>query len=254
MIKIGCCGFPVARKKYYEVFSVVEIQQTFYQLPKPETVQKWRDDAPADFEFTMKAWQGITHPVKSPTYRKVKLNLPPEKLQNLGHFQPTPEVMNGWQKTVEVASILEASVILLQCPPGFQETEDNVENLTRFFTEIKKSNFQVAIEFRKGWTSETIQKICDQFGIIHCVDLFKEQSVAGGFRYYRLHGSPPGKQMYKYKYNEKDFARLTEILKKDVQKFSQVYLFFNNVYMWDDAISFKNFCKINANDLFEQDK
>jgi len=56
MIKIGCCGFPVARKKYYEVFSVVEIQQTFYQLPKPETARKWREEALFDFEFAMKTW------------------------------------------------------------------------------------------------------------------------------------------------------------------------------------------------------
>ena len=30
--KVGCCGFPVVRGRYYETFGVVELQQTFYQL------------------------------------------------------------------------------------------------------------------------------------------------------------------------------------------------------------------------------
>jgi uncharacterized protein YecE (DUF72 family) len=33
-IKVGCCGFPVAKEKYYKNFDVVEIQQTFILRPK----------------------------------------------------------------------------------------------------------------------------------------------------------------------------------------------------------------------------
>ncbi|MGB9880578.1 MAG: DUF72 domain-containing protein, partial [Anaerolineae bacterium] len=50
IIHIGCCGFPVARNKYYERFSLVELQETFYRLPRLETVEGWRQQAPADFE------------------------------------------------------------------------------------------------------------------------------------------------------------------------------------------------------------
>src|SRR3972149_1570909 len=32
-VKIGCCGFAMDRRKYYGAFPVVEVQQTFYQLP-----------------------------------------------------------------------------------------------------------------------------------------------------------------------------------------------------------------------------
>jgi len=70
--KIGCCGFGIARPKYFETFSVAEIQQSFYQPPKPDTVKRWRDEAPIDFEFTLKAWQLITHEASSPTYRRLK--------------------------------------------------------------------------------------------------------------------------------------------------------------------------------------
>lgn len=32
-IKIGCCGFPVSRERYFRDFGVVEIHETFYQPP-----------------------------------------------------------------------------------------------------------------------------------------------------------------------------------------------------------------------------
>jgi uncharacterized protein YecE (DUF72 family) len=44
MIKIGCCGFPTRREIYYQSFDVVEIQQTFYQPPKADTLKRWRDE------------------------------------------------------------------------------------------------------------------------------------------------------------------------------------------------------------------
>ena len=32
-IKVGCCGFPRGKKKYFQQFKLVEIQQTFYKPP-----------------------------------------------------------------------------------------------------------------------------------------------------------------------------------------------------------------------------
>ncbi|MCP2619421.1 DUF72 domain-containing protein [Candidatus Aminicenantes bacterium AC-335-K20] len=99
MIKIGCCGFPVNRPTYYRNFNVVEIQQTFYQLPKIETALKWREEAPLDFEFTIKAWQLITHPSTSPTYKRLKITL--QNKENYGFFKPTKEVFSAWKETEE---------------------------------------------------------------------------------------------------------------------------------------------------------
>ncbi|MCK4617998.1 DUF72 domain-containing protein [Candidatus Aerophobetes bacterium] len=44
-VKIGCCGFPVGKNRYYERFPVVELQKTFYQPPQPAPVKKWRVEA-----------------------------------------------------------------------------------------------------------------------------------------------------------------------------------------------------------------
>jgi hypothetical protein len=37
-----------SQKKYFELFKVVEIQQTFYQIPEIKTAEKWRHAAPPD--------------------------------------------------------------------------------------------------------------------------------------------------------------------------------------------------------------
>ncbi|MET1127893.1 MAG: DUF72 domain-containing protein, partial [Thermoproteota archaeon] len=63
----GCCGFPLSRKRYFERFNVVEVQQTFYDPPSADTLRRWREEAPKGFVFTVKAWQAVTHPSSSPT-------------------------------------------------------------------------------------------------------------------------------------------------------------------------------------------
>lgn len=53
---VGCCGFPISKSKYYKHFNIVELQHTFYQpQSKIETIRKWREDAPKEFEFILKA-------------------------------------------------------------------------------------------------------------------------------------------------------------------------------------------------------
>ncbi len=55
LVKVGCCGFPIARARYAQQFPVVEVQDTFYQPPAHKTLERWRAEVPADFEFTLKA-------------------------------------------------------------------------------------------------------------------------------------------------------------------------------------------------------
>lgn len=66
-IKIGLCGFTIAMAEYPRRYPVVEVQQTFYQPPAEGVMSRWLAAMPAGFEFTIKAWQLITHPATSPT-------------------------------------------------------------------------------------------------------------------------------------------------------------------------------------------
>jgi len=57
MIHTGCCGLAgMGLSRYAELFSVVELQSTFYRLPAVATVRGWRSRVPREFRFTLKAF------------------------------------------------------------------------------------------------------------------------------------------------------------------------------------------------------
>ncbi len=75
MIRVERCGLSRAQAQTCKHFCLVEAQRSFHKTPRSETYQRWCDEAPADFEFTLKAWQLITHKPTSLTYRKAKLQV-----------------------------------------------------------------------------------------------------------------------------------------------------------------------------------
>ena len=134
-VKLGMCGFTIGAAAYYKQFPVVEVQQTFYDPPPETTLERWRAQAPADFEFTMKAWQVITHFGTSRTYRRLRSPFSDEERVEAGGFRVNDTVLRAWGRTLECASILRATAILFQCPASFRATEENVAAMRDFFTE-----------------------------------------------------------------------------------------------------------------------
>lgn len=226
MIKVGCCGFPKGMKHYFSRFKVVEVQQTFYKPPQLETAIKWRKEAPPDFEFTIKAWQLITHPASSPTYRKAGLKIAPEKEDRYGSFKPTEEVREAWGRTKEIAQALKAKVIVFQCPPRFRESEENVRNMREFFQNLGRE-FLFAWEPRGGWSEERIESLCQELDLVHCVDPSEREALFGKIGYFRLHGGPG----YRHSYSDEELEQIKERVKGG-------YLLFNNITMYDDALRF----------------
>lgn len=221
MVKVGCCGFPVGMKRYFENFDVVEVQKTFYKPPSPKTAEKWRKSAPESFEFTIKAWQVITHPPSSPTYRKAGIDV-----KDCGFFRVTKEVFKAWEVTEEIAKILKARFILFQTPKSFKDTEENMQNMREFFSSIE-GKFTFGFEPR-GWRGESIRKICEELNLVHVVDPFVSEQLYGDICYFRLHGFN-----YRHKYSDEELTKLLEMVEKEG------YVMFNNVYMFDDALRFK---------------
>ncbi len=131
MIKVGCCGFSVSKKKYFGSLSLVEVQRTFYRPPKPETAEKWKKSSPKKFEYAIKAWQLITHLPTSPTYRKAGIEI--RHPESYGFFKPTKEVFDAWEETRNIANILQAKIIVFQCPPRFEGKREHRENMRGFF-------------------------------------------------------------------------------------------------------------------------
>ncbi len=240
MIKIGCCGFPGGIKLYFKNFSLTEVQRTFYKPPKKETLKKWREQSPKDFEFTVKAWQLITHNPKSPTYKKAGIKIPDEKRHLYGSFNPTTEVLEAWEITSAICKILGAKICLFQCPASFTPSEENIKNMKEFFSTINKGDLLFVWEPRgKNWTAALVESLCEELNITHCVDPFASDPtyLTQDTAYLRLHGSPPGKKMYTYTYSDDDLHRLRDILQAINAK--QYYLLFNNISMREDALRYQ---------------
>jgi uncharacterized protein YecE (DUF72 family) len=228
-VSVGCCGFSGRRAEYYRVFRLVEVQESFYRLPRAETVRRWRETAPAGFTFTFKASQLITHPASSPTYRRSGKVILPDRKDRYGFFRPTEEVRAAWQNTAFLARALTCPVVLLQCPASFGECPEHVANLRSFFQGVDRGGFLVAWEPRGPWDSETIQGLCRELNLLHCVDPLIQSPLWGEPLYLRLHGGPG----YRHRYTPDELERL-----KDMVSGREAYVLFNNLGRLEDALSF----------------
>jgi uncharacterized protein YecE (DUF72 family) len=231
MLKVGCCGFPLAKKQYAALFSVAEVQTTFYQPPRVSTLQRWRAEAPPEFEFTLKAWQLITHSASSPTYRRVTTDLSESERLECGSFQPTAIVQDAWLTTRACAEALSARCVLFQCPPSFGPTEANLTNMRRFFTELERHSLRVVWEPRGTWPDMLVESLCRELNLIHAVDPFLRRTVTREFIYYRLHG---GKD-FRHRFDDTELRQLTAVIPAD----KPAYVLFNNVAMLENGLHFQ---------------
>ncbi len=243
IIKVGCCGFPGGKKKYFSQFRLVEVQQTFYKLPRLKTVKKWVNEAPEGFEFTIKAWQVITHPHTSPTWRKIGKEIPEKKREKYGFFKPTDEVFEAWVKTKEIAETLKSKIVVFQSPPSFSCIKENIENMDSFFSSIDRGKLLLGWEARGEWLErkDEIAKVCRENSLIHIVDLFWDNPcTTTEISYFRLHGL--GRRYnYKTKYKKEDLNQLLRKIKEIGCETN--YVLFNNVYMSEDAQNFLSLVK-----------
>ncbi len=239
---IGCCGwsylnereFPgkIERKyssklqAYAQLFDAVEINSSFYGIPRPPTAQKWRDEARTinpTFTFTVKAYQGITH---------------------LHRFKG--ESIALFRQLKEICRAIDSHVILFQSPASFRPTEASLEAMKSFFGAIDRDGLICVWEPRGRWydTPPLIAEVCTDCGLVHCVDPLRNEPLAFGdeqIAYFRLHGfGRPS--MYRYDFSEDELKRIATIIRALPRAVRKVYVFFNNVSCYGNALEFEGMC------------
>ena len=187
VFRLGTAGWTVPRanaaempgdgshlERYARAFPCVEINATFYRLPRAATLARWMGSTPDTFRFAVKLSKAITHERKL-TRCGAELSA---FFAALGPLQP------------------KLGPVLVQLPPklGFDEGVAH-----EFFTTMRELHAgTVVLEPRHGsWFAAGADRLLRSFEVSRAMaDPPAGSEAAGapggwsGLRYYRLHGSP----------------------------------------------------------------
>jgi uncharacterized protein YecE (DUF72 family) len=233
-ILVGCCGPAGMKLKLYSSkFRLLEVQSTFYRLPMKSTVERWKSLA-SGLTFTLKAFQGVTHPPDSPTWRIVMRELEGTDPADVGLLKPSVFVRKAWERTAETADTLGAKVVVVQLPQSYKYNQKNLHRLRQFFSEFAFS-FVPAVELRhKSWLArlDAAASTLSGCGGIVITDPLKVRPPVQPVQYHRLHGRN-GFVNYSYRYAQDDLNELATKVKG-----TRAYGLFNNIFMREDAEEF----------------
>jgi len=229
-VRVGLCGWTVSQTAYVQRFPLVEVQHTFYEPPSDALLARWRAQVPPAFEFTMKAWQVVTHESSSPTYRRLTSPLPDAARGQVGGFRTTPPVLEGWQRTLACARTLRATAVLLQCPKRFGPTPENVARLRAFLTQVERPAGRLLWEPRGAWPQTLLAALCRDLDLVHVTDPMQAETVTPEQTYYRLHGTTGSRHVH----TDDELRRLRDL----VQGRPSPYVLFNNLPRTGDAERF----------------
>jgi len=155
---------------YSKAFNFVEVNSTFYEIPKINTVKSWRKIVPKNFEFSVRCNQKLTHELQ---------------------FDSTDETFSIFQMMVKICNILESEILHFQTPPSFNYNTTNIEKVRNFFLSTKKTNLRFVLENRSlSPISSNFVTMLEDLDMLHCVDLLKgiEPAYDSDVLYTRIFG------------------------------------------------------------------
>jgi uncharacterized protein YecE (DUF72 family) len=181
---------------YAERFTGVEINNTFYRMPKRDMLAAWPSQVPDTFRFVLKASQKITH------MRRLK------------------DVSNEVAYFIETASVLgpQLGPILFQLHPTMKK------DLARLieFLDLVPSHVRVALEFRhQSWYEQDVYDALSVHNAALCVSETDEEASpavrTSDWGYLRLRRSD---------YDDPALSRWNEQIER--QGWQRAYVFFKH--------------------------
>ena len=191
---------------YTTLFDTVEINNTFYRLPPPETVEGWAHQAPAGFTYALKLGQFGSH-------RK--------KLRDAQTWLP-----NHLDRAARLGPTLGPT--LVQLPPRWKR---NVERLVEFFS-VAPDTMRWAVELRDpSWQHDDVYAVLAAHNVALCHhDLLPAHPLVrtADWTYDRFHGPNAMKKPYHGSYPEERLAALADRMAATLDAGQDVYAYFNN--------------------------
>lgn len=272
MIHVGLTGWgdhpdvysPTSKKTeklidYSSHFPIVELDASFYAIQPERNIRKWIDETPDDFQFIIKAYQGMTGHHRG----KLPYSTPEEMFQQ---FKLSIDPMRDAGKL---------AMILVQFPPWFDCKKENVDQIRYIRRQLE--GYVVAIEFRhQSWYAPSMREKTHSFlrelDFIHTV-CDEPQSGVGSVPLVaettrndkvlvRLHGrnvkgwqNTTGdseawrKVRYLYNYADSELEELHQAVQKLEREAENVFIIFNNNSGGHAAENAKRFQKMMGIDF-----
>ena len=148
-------------KAYARRFRFVEVNSTFYRVPKLATVRSWRRRVPPDFKFSVKCNRVATHDCE---------------------LKPVDKTFRALKRMFMVCTLLRSEMLVLQTPSSLWVDEDKVEVISTILNNLNPGKVQVYWETRTPWSAEVekkVRRVMLEKGIIPVVDLSREDPVLG---------------------------------------------------------------------------
>lgn len=203
---------------YAEHFDTVEINNSFYRLPRPDTFDAWREQAPPGFRYAVKANRFLTQA---------------KKLKDCE--EPLDRMMTPFRHLKPALG-----PVLYQLPPRFRL---NLERLERFLDLVPKDVTNV-FEFRDpSWYVDTVFAALDRHGAGFCahdmIGLESPRAGTGPVAYCRLHG---GEGKYWGRYADGRLLEWADWSIGQLRHGRDVWMYFNNdidAHAIHDALTLK---------------
>jgi uncharacterized protein YecE (DUF72 family) len=221
-VRVGCSGwnyrdwrgpvYPRALRTqdwfahYATLFDTVELNNTFYRLPSPATMEHWARQAPDGFVYAVKLGQFGSH--------RMKLRDPSSWLAN--HVDRVTRLGPAMGPT------------LVQLPPRWKR---NTERLDEFL-EVAPRDLRWAIEFREpSWLHDDVLDLLSRHDVALCIhDLLPEHPWirTTSWTYLRFHGPHALTDKYAGAYTGRRLWRVAERVGGWIDDGCDVYAYFNN--------------------------
>jgi uncharacterized protein YecE (DUF72 family) len=205
---------------YSRLFNFVEVNSTFYRIPPMKQVERWRKQVPQDFQFSVRASRTITH-------------------KHL--LKPTTEALDTFNTMKKICETLKTNLLHLQTPPSLVLNQKTIDNIRDFVSSASIGRLRPALETRSGNSArlpQELQKIMQDNGMVHCVDLSKGDTPAyhSDILYTRMFGK--GEHNI-YQPTDSELAEIDNAVSSSGSE--RVVMSFHFVKMYKDAARMKTY-------------
>jgi uncharacterized protein YecE (DUF72 family) len=223
-VRIGCSGWNYAHWRhgvfyperlpqrlwldyYARFFDTVEVNSTFYRLPRRDAVANWVVQSPPRFEFAIKSSRYLTH---------IK------RLTELG-----PGLQMFYDRIEPMLGSAKMGPILWQLPPSFKRDDARLRNALAQFPKRQRH----CVEFRHAswFVEETYAALREHdvalvIGDRPEVNEYRTMEITADFTFVRFHGGTRGRNG---NYSESEIVEWSERVAAWAHEIG-VYAYFNN--------------------------